>query len=112
MSCRVWELVAHRALPGRVARRGKLLEMPWLAFPASFSCRGLVLRVAFPASSSCRGLVASGGLPGKLLLLGPCLLFLNTLFLNGSKGATEGLGSHPASLAAGRCDCPCTISRY
>uniref|UniRef100_A0A8R7PAI0 Uncharacterized protein n=1 Tax=Triticum urartu TaxID=4572 RepID=A0A8R7PAI0_TRIUA len=30
------------ALPGRVARRGKFLEMPWLAFPASSSCRGLV----------------------------------------------------------------------
>ena len=34
LSCRVRELVAHRALPGRVARRGKFLEMPWLAFPA------------------------------------------------------------------------------
>ena len=42
LSCRVRELVAHRALPGRVARRGKFLEMPWLAFPASSSCRGLV----------------------------------------------------------------------
>jgi len=30
------------ALPGRVARRGKFLGMPWLAFPASSSCRGLV----------------------------------------------------------------------
>ena len=42
LSCRVRELVAHRALPGRVARRGKFLEMPWLAFPTSSSCRGLV----------------------------------------------------------------------
>src|SRR3954469_21438872 len=42
LSCRVRKLVAHRALPGRVARRGKFLEMPWLAFPASSSCRGLV----------------------------------------------------------------------
>ena len=41
-SCRVRKLVAHRALPGYVARRGKFLEMPWLAFPASSSCRGLV----------------------------------------------------------------------
>src|SRR3954470_14882718 len=48
--------------------------MPWLALPASSSCRGLLgsklpsrqaplagalcLRVAFPASSSCRGLVS------------------------------------------------------
>ena len=42
-------------LPGRAAHRGKFLEMPWLAFPASSSCRGLVL-------------------PGELLLPGPCLL--------------------------------------
>src|SRR4051812_15881490 len=42
LSCRVRELVARRVLPGRVARHGKFLEMPWLAFPASSSCRGLV----------------------------------------------------------------------
>ena len=70
------------ALPGRMARRGKFLGMPWLAFPASSSCRGL------------------------------CLLSLNTLFLNGSKGTMEDLGGHPASLAAGCCNCPCTSSGY
>src|SRR6187401_1056925 len=42
LSCRFRELVAHRALPGRVARRGKLLDMPWMAFPASSSRRGLL----------------------------------------------------------------------
>src|SRR3954466_2591397 len=42
LSCCVRELVACRVLPGRVARRGKFLEMPWLAFPASSSCWGLV----------------------------------------------------------------------
>ena len=42
LSCRVRKLVAHRALPGREARRGKFLGVPWLAFPASSSCRGLV----------------------------------------------------------------------
>ena len=42
LSCRARKLVAHRALLGRAARRGKFLEMPWLAFPASSSCRGLV----------------------------------------------------------------------
>ena len=52
------------------------------------------------------------GLPGKLLLPGPCLLSLKTLFLNGSKGTTGDLGGHPASLAAGRCNCPCTSSGY
>ncbi len=30
------------ALPERAARRGKFLGAPWLAFPASSSCRGLV----------------------------------------------------------------------
>ena len=30
------------ALPERVALRGKFLGVPWLAFPASSSCRGLV----------------------------------------------------------------------
>ena len=82
LSCRVRKLVAHRALPGRTARRGKL---SWYAL---------------------------SGLPGKLLLPGSCLLGLDTLFLNGFKGTTEDLGGHPASLAAGRCNCPCTSSGY
>ena len=43
LSCRARKLVAHQVLPGRVARRDKFLEMPWLAFPASSSCRGLVV---------------------------------------------------------------------
>ena len=55
---------------------------------------------------------ASVGLPGKLLLPGPCFLSLNTLFLNGSKGTTEDLGGRPASPAAGCCNCPCTSSGY
>ena len=41
-SCRVHKLVAHRTLPGRAVHRGKFLEVSWLAFPASSSCRGLV----------------------------------------------------------------------
>ena len=105
LSCRARKLVAHQALPGRVAHRGKFLEMPWLAFPASSSCQGLVSL----AWILCHALV---GLPGKLLLPGPCLLGLDTLSLNGSKGTTKDLGSHPASLAAGCCDCPCTSSGY
>ena len=52
------------------------------------------------------------GLPGKLLLPGPCLLGLSTLFLNSSKGTTEDLGGHPASLAAGRSNCSCTSLGY
>src|SRR3954464_6051590 len=91
MPCRARELVAHRSLPGRVARRSKSLVVPWSAFPSSSSCRGLVLRAAVPASSSCRGLalfggpsrqaplagalLSSGGLPGKLLLPGPWLKY-------------------------------------
>ena len=46
------------------------------------------------------------GLPGKLLLPGPRLLDLNTLFLNGSKGATEYLGGHPASPCRGALQLP------
>ena len=41
------------------------------------------------------------GLPGKLLLPGSCLLSLNTLFLDGSKGTLGDLGVHPASLCRG-----------
>ena len=95
--CRGRRLVVFGSLsltgPWRDARRvaTSFLDMPWLAFPASSSCRGFV---SFPASSSCRS------------------LGLSTLFLNGSKGTTEDLGGHPASLAAGCCDCPCTSSGY
>src|SRR3954463_10092474 len=42
LSCRVREPVARPGFPGRVVRHGKFLEMPWLAFPTSSSCRGLV----------------------------------------------------------------------
>ena len=41
------------------------------------------------------------GLPGKLLLPGSCLLSLNTLFLDGSKGTLGDLGVRPASLCRG-----------
>src|SRR3954463_1147126 len=85
MSCRVRELVAHRALPGRVARPSKSLETPRLAFLASSSCRGLALRVAFPASFSCRGLASFEWPSRQAPLAGALCLGLNTLFLNGSK---------------------------
>src|SRR4051812_27642580 len=42
VASRVRELVTRRVLPGRVAHRGKFLEMTWLAFPTSSSCRGFV----------------------------------------------------------------------
>src|SRR3954463_6666663 len=42
------------------ARRGRVLVVPWMAFPASSSRRGLVLRAAVPASSSCQGLALFG----------------------------------------------------
>ena len=109
----------RRILPGRRARRGKLSWYALNSLPGKLLLPGSCL---FPARSSCRGLVwpsrqaplvgALVRLPGKLLLPGPCLLDLNTLFLNGSKRATEYLGGHPASLAAGCCNCPCTSSGY
>ena len=78
-SCRVRKLVAHRTLPGRAVHRGKFLEVPWLAFPASSSCRGLV-------SSRQDPLAGALSLPGKILLPGPCLFILNALFLKGLQG--------------------------
>ena len=108
-ACRGKRLAAAVILSGPEACRSPGLEVPWLVFPASSSCRGLVAlpervarhdkflevpRLAFPASSSCRGLV------------------LNTLFLNGSTGTLEDLGVRPASLAAGCCNCLCTSSGY
>ena len=40
LSCRVRKLVVHWVVV--LSCRSKFLEMPWLAFPASSSCRGLV----------------------------------------------------------------------
>src|SRR3954465_10246989 len=85
MPCRARELAAHRSLPGRVARRSKSLVAPWLAFPASSSCRGLVLRAAVPASSSCRGLAPFGRASRQAPLAGALCLVLNTLFLDGPR---------------------------
>src|SRR3954465_14351410 len=112
MPCRARELAAHRSLPGRVARRSKSLVVPWLAFPVSSSCRGLVLRAAVPASSSCRGLAPFEWSSRQAPLAGASCLGLNTLFLDGPKGTMEGFGDHLASLATGRYDCPCTSSGY
>src|SRR4051812_37338953 len=76
MSCRARELVAPPALPERGGRRGKSLVAPWLAFPASSSFRGLVLRAAVPASSSCRGLAPFGRSSRQAPLAGAlCLVF-------------------------------------
>ena len=51
--CRVRELVAHRALPGRAARRGKLSWYALSGLPGKLLLPGSCL---FPARSSCRGL--------------------------------------------------------
>ena len=95
LSCRVRRLVAHRASRylGWSSRQAPLAG-------ALLPCRS-AWRVA-ASSLECLG----WSLPG------PCLLSLNTLFLNGSKGTTEDLGVRPASLAAGCCNCPCTSSGY
>src|SRR4051812_39373369 len=86
---------------------GALVSLPGkLLLPGSCALSGLPGKLLLPGSC------ALSGLPGKLLLPGTCLLGLKTLFLNGSKGTTEELGSHLASPAAGCCDCPCTSSGY
>ena len=93
-----------------VAFRGKRLAASVvLSRPEACRSPGLAGTRGASRQVPCDALV---GLPGKLLLPGPCLLGLNTLFLNGSKGTTEDLGGHPASLAAGCCNCPCTSSGY
>ena len=73
VACRGKRLAAVVILSGSEACRSPGLEVPWLAFLASSSCRGLVALpervarrgmflavpwLAFPASSSCRGLVS------------------------------------------------------
>ena len=67
-SCRVQKLVAHRTLPGHAVHRGKFLEVPWLAFPASSSCRGqLPLCARAPAHPpACRPEAFSGACGGSL----------------------------------------------
>ena len=52
------------------------------------------------------------GLLGKLLLPGSCLLSLNTLFLDGSKGTLGILAFARQAFAAVCCNCPCTSSGY
>src|SRR3954465_12456310 len=101
MSCRTRELVAHRALPGREACRGKSLVVPWLASPASSSCRGLVLRAAVPASSSCRGLAPFECASRQALLAGALCLGLNTLFLDGPKRDHGGFWRSPGKPCHG-----------
>ena len=101
LSCRVRKLVAHRASRylGWSSRQaplaGALLpcRSAWRVAASSLECLGWPSRQA--------------PLAGVLWCLG-----LDTLFLNGSKGTTEDLGGHPASLATGCCDCPCTSSGY
>src|SRR3954467_8821353 len=110
MSCRARELVAHRALPERGTRRGEVLVVPWMAFPASSSCRGLVLQAAVPASSSCQGLALFGWPSRQAPLAGALAQILCSWMAQ--KGTMESFGDHLASLAAGCYDCLCTSSGY
>src|SRR3954467_13142923 len=108
-----------RGRPGKLLLPGPcLLEWPLRQAPLAGA---FVLRAAISENSSCRGLPgeplspgpgALSGLPDKLLLSGPCLLGLNTLFLNGSKGTTMIFGGHLASPAMGCYNCACTSSGY
>src|SRR3954469_22738513 len=110
MPCRARELVAHRALPERGTRRGKVLVVSWLAFPASSSCQGFVLRAVIPASSSCLGLALFGWPSRQAPPAGTLAQILCSWMAQ--KGTTESLGDRLASLAAGCYDCLCTSSGY
>src|SRR3954469_15523795 len=69
-----------------------------------------VLQLVVPASSSCRGLVSSAR---QAPLAGALSSWLKYFVLGWPKrGPWRVFGVHLASLAAGRCDCPCTSSGY
>ena len=87
-------------LPRQVPCRGRCLVAP-----GSLSLTGPCRDAWCVAASSLRCL----GWPSRQA---PLAWVLDTLSLNGSKGTTEDLGGHPASLAAGCYDCPCTSSGY
>ena len=85
-SCQVQKLVAHRTLPGRRARRGKLSWYALSGLPGKLLLPGPGL--AFPASSSCRG------------------LGLSTLFLNGLQGSHGGSRRSPGKPCLGALQLP------
>src|SRR4051812_1703799 len=126
---------------GVVACRGKLLAaVDVLSRPGACRSPGLAGARGAPRQVSCRALVglpgklllpgscASSGSPGKLLLPGPCSLRAVVPASSSCRGLVsclkyfvlewpkkeimEGFGVPLASLAAGRCDCPCTSSGY
>ena len=86
------------------------------SLPRQATCRGrcLVASGSLSLTGSCRDAWRVAASSSKCLgwpsrqapLAGPCLLDLNTLFLNGSKGATEYLGGHPASPCRGALQLP------
>ena len=99
-------------LPRQAPRRGRCLVGPGGLSLAGLrgTLFGLPGKLLLPGP--CRLVGARGasrqvpwstlvGLPGKLLLPGSCLLSLNTLFLDGSKGTLGDLGVRPASLCRG-----------
>ena len=100
-----WSAGTQRSLPGKHLAGALILPGPG-ACHSPGPCRGAYSAEAcllvFLASSSCQGLVLTGqsrawyGLPGKLLLPGSCLLSLNTLFLDGSKGILGGSWHSPS----------------
>ena len=95
--CRGRYLVASGSLsltgPCRDAWRVAASFLRCLGWPSRKAPLARVLRLEWPCALS--------GLPGKLLLPGPCLFDLNTLFLNGSKGTTRGSWRSPGKPCRG-----------
>src|SRR3954470_20186560 len=117
-ACRSSGLAGARGAPRRAS-----LGVPWLAFPASSSRRGLGASAWSSRQAHLAGVFSPW--PGKLLLPGPRLLgpassscrglvFLAQILgpRSARGGAVEVLGVPLASLAAGRYYCPCTSSGY
>ena len=111
-ACHGKRLAAIVILSGPEACRSPGLEVPWLVFPASSSCRGLVALLervarrgkfigaswlAFPASSSCRGLVS--------------LVYILCSWM-APREPWGILASTRQAFVAGCCNCPCTSSGY
>src|SRR3954462_9178490 len=104
-ACRSSGLAGVRGAPRRAS-----VGVPWLAFPASSTRRGL----GASAWSSRQAPLAAvlSPRPGKLLLPGPRLLGSSTWSSFGPERAVEVLGVPLASLATGCYYCPCTSSGY
>ena len=101
LSCCTRKLVARRVLPGRAARRGKSLENALVGLPGKLLLPGPCCLAGARGASRQIPWSALVGLPGKLLLPGPCLLSLNTFVLEWLQGNHGGSWRSPGKPCRG-----------